>query len=117
MDYFKSLVPDHDSTDSFGVNNALYWYAATISALIGINNWKEIGGALLVHVLAWLNSGKGPSVVYNFLTGIRLHRGEWKPSIVPLVVDIKDLQMGVRTNVAHGFALLLGFAASYFNIV
>ena len=116
MNYFESVIPEVTS-ESFGVKNAWFWGAATLSALLGVKHWKEIVGAMLAHVVAWLGSGKGPSVIYNFLTGIRLQRREYMTTVVPLLVDLKDLPMGTNTNFAHGISLVLGFVASLLKLV
>ena len=116
MDYFESMIPDL-TAESFGVKDAAFWAAASLSALLGIKHWKEIVGAMLAHVVAWLNSGKGPSVIYNFLTGIRLQKREYMTTAVPLLVDVKDIPMGNRTNIAHGSSLALWFVASLLDFV
>jgi len=103
-DFSSSLVPlDHSYTKT----NAYLWGAATLSSLLGIESPLEIFGALFAHWLfinvggsldIWSKgTGRGPSVAYMFLSGVRsqkiLQKGgskQWKYVILPLIATGYD---------------------------
>ena len=114
VDYFTSLFPKPGKERD---ERQLYWGASTASALIGVQHPKEVIGALLVHGVGWWYEGRGPSVVYNFLSGIRLQRGQWQYAVIPLATDLNDIDMGDDTNIAHVAALAVGYFASANKLV
>ena len=115
LDFFASLFPDDDPKFK---DHQVWWGASTGISLLGVENGREIVGALLCHTLAWYNDGQGPSVVYNFLTGVRLRRGQYWFAAVPLITDVMDVEiLGDDSNVAHGLALAAGYFASNNKLV
>ena len=42
-----------------------------------IENFAEIVGALTCHTVAWYNDGQGPSVIYNYLTGVNIAKKKY----------------------------------------
>ena len=113
MSYFTSLFPIEEKTTL----DKTVWGAATLSSVLGIENYKEILGALLAHSVAWYQGGKGPSVLYNFLTGCRLQKKQYIFTVVPIAADVKDLSMPSDTQVAHGLSLLGGYLMSSYGLV
>ena len=108
--FFESLFPRDDEKFE---NHQMWWGVSTGSALIGVQSFSEIVGATVAHIVAWNMGGQGPSVIYNFLSGIRIHRKQYNYAVIPLGTDVYDFQsMGTNSNVAHAAALLAGYIAS-----
>ena len=113
VDYFESLFFKQDADET----KKLLWGSSTASALLGVQDFREIIGALVAHTAAWYNDGRGPSVVYNFLTGCRLKKGNINYAIIPLGTNLHDLELGTDTNAAHALALVAGYMLSKMNYV
>ena len=114
VDFLSSLFPKEGKLRD---EKQLYWGASTVSAIVGVQNIKEIIGALLAHFVGWWYEGQGPSVIYNFLSGIRLERGQWYYAVIPLATDLNDIDIGTETNIAHVAALVGGYFASVNKLV
>ena len=102
--FSESLVP-YDGT--YEPKNAWIWGAATFSSVVGIESPLEIFGALFAH---WLiitvgdyldfgnkGFGRGPSVMYMFLSGVRTQKifgkgggKQWKYVIIPYLATVYD---------------------------
>ena len=111
LDYFSSLLPH----DKGSLEQKISWSSALASAILGVEDYWEIIGGLALHILAWKGGGQGPSVVYNYLSGVRLHRGDVRYAYLPMVVNTKDLfQMPNKhlTHIAHAVALVIGYISS-----
>ena len=112
LDYFSSLLPyQHAST-----RQKIFYSSALASSLLGVKEYWEIIAALALHIIAWQQGGQGPSVVYNYTAGIRLHRGDVRYAYLPLVVDAIDLlemPQAHPTHIAHALALVLGYVSSH----
>ena len=110
IDWFASLFPKDDKKLE---SHQMWWGLSTVSALVGIENFREIVGAAVAHTAAWYAEGQGPSVVYNFLTGVRLNRKQYAYTYIPLGTDVYDLtEMPSDSNLAHALALAAGYIAS-----
>jgi hypothetical protein len=110
VSFFDSFFPKDDPKFD---DRQIWWGMSTGSALLGVENPREIVGALLCHTAAWYNEGQGPSVMYNFLSGIRIRRGQYWYAAVPLVTDVMDADVLEQdSNIAHGLALAVGYFAS-----
>ena len=108
MDYFRSIAPPE-------------WkpvhVAASISALLGVEG-KEALGAFASHFwIAYLNGGRGPSVMYNFVAGSKLRKAQYKYVLFPVVADLNYKDESNRTITAHAIAFALGFIAAEFKWV
>ena len=112
MDFFESIFPKESSQ-----TDVMLWYAALFSSVAGVENLYEILGALACHGVAYYNNGKGPSVIYNFLSGSQLHKGKYIYVAVPMAANINDLNLPEDTQIAHGLAFSVGFLSSYFEFV
>ena len=113
LSYLESLLPH----EQFSLQQKLSWFLALLITIGGTKALWEIIGALALHTLAWQAGGQGPSVVYNYITGIRLHRGNAKYAYLPMIVNAKDLtQLPVLTHVAHVLALVIGYISSIVHI-
>ena len=109
-DYLNSIVPESN-----------YYYIPTATVLYGTESITEIIAALGLHYLAYQSGGKGPSVIYNFLAGIRFIRKFYPyPYQAALVMafDTRDLlNQPPKTNVAHAISFALGLMAAKYNLV
>jgi hypothetical protein len=115
LDFFASLFPDDDSKFD---DRQVWWGASTGISLLGVESGREIIGALLCHTLAWYNEGQGPSVIYNFLSGVRLRRGQYWFAAVPIFTDFTDMDLlEDDSNFAHILALAAGYFASNNKLV
>ena len=115
LDFFESLFPKKDKKYD---DHQLWWGLSTGSALLGVQNFTEIVGALAAHAVAWYMEGQGPSVVYNFLTGVRIHRKQYAYAYVPLGTDVYDLDvLESDSHIAHAAALAAGYFMSSNKIV
>ena len=114
VSFFDSLFPRKDPDHA---DRKFFWGMSTGVALVGIEDPREIIGALMCHTVAWYNGGIGPSVIYNFLTGIRVRRGQYRYTAMPIVSNIIDFDgMPPRTHAAHGLALIVGYFSSKYLI-
>ena len=115
VDFFESLFPKKDEKFE---DHQIWWGLSTVSALAGVQHFAEIIGALAAHGVAWYMEGQGPSVVYNFLTGVRLHRKQYIYTYVPLGTDVYDLNvLESDSHIAHAAALAAGYLMSSNKIV
>ena len=112
-DFFTSIFPGKGENE----DRSPKWAAALISAMAGVRGWREIVVALGCHTVAWFNKETGPSVVYNALAGIHIHKRRYIFAAVPLFADVTDLDLPSDTQVAHASALALGYVASYMKFV
>ena len=110
VDWFESLFPDEEH-EKYEDKKA-FWGLSTASAVLGIERMSEIIGALLAHTVGWYGGGQGPSVVYNFLTGVRISRGQYMYTFIPLGTNLNDLDLPQESQVAHVAALAAGYIAS-----
>ena len=134
-DFSSSLVP---LDQTYTKTNAYLWGAATLSSLLGIESPLEIFGALFAHWLfinvgssldIWSKGeGRGPSVAYMFLSGVRsqksLQKGgskQWKYVILPLIATGYDYFDKENRNTftlwEHVLADLLGGAFVWLKIL
>ena len=113
MDFFKSIAPKEESSQT----DVMLWYAALLSSVAGVENLYEILGALACHGIAYYNDGKGPSVIYNYLSGSQLHKGKYIYIAIPLAANVNDIKEPKDTQIAHGLAFSVGFLSSYFKFV
>ena len=135
-DFSSSLVP---LDQTYTKTNAYLWGLATFSALIGIQSPLEIFGALFAHWLfinvsdsldIWSKGeGRGPSIVYMFLSGVRSQKmwqkgggsNQWRYVIAPLIATFYDFMDKDNANKftiwEHILADLLGGAFVIFKIL
>ena len=115
VQFFDSLFPKKDEEFE---DHEIWWGLSTISALAGVQHYAELVGALAAHGIAWYMEGQGPSVIYNFLTGIRIHRRQYAYAYIPAGTNVYDLtEMPTESNVAHAAALAAGYLMSSNKIV
>ena len=116
VSFFESFLPSEELMKATN-RKGLIWGLATGSALLGIRGIRDIVFAVFAHFIGWWNGNRGPSVIYNFLSGAHIHRGKWKWVVVPLIADVMDMEMGEKTNTAHVLSFLLGYVFSFIKMI
>ena len=114
VDFFTSMFPKKGGKNE---DRNTKWAAAMISALAGVRDWRELLLAAGGHAIAWFNKGDGPSVLYNTLADIHIHKQRYIYAAVPLFADATDLDLPKDTQVGHAGGLALGYVASYMKFV
>ena len=133
--FSESLIP---LDGSYTTTNAWLWGLATFSSVVGIQSPLEIFGALFAHWLfinvsssldIWSKGeGRGPSVFYMFLSGVRSQKiwqkggsNQWMYVIAPLIATFYDFMDKENRNKftiwEHILADLLGGAFVIFKIL
>ena len=99
-------------------------YIPALTTLLRTKSHHEILAALVLHWAAYMAGGKGPSVIYNYLGGIRLmrHFPPYEAGVV-LAWDGYDVtQTGTGnityfTHLAHLFSFSLGVLSAKYDLV
>ena len=95
-------------------------------SLYGTRSYKEIVGALVLHGAAYWMDGKGLSVMYNYLGGIRLLRNSppYQAAVVLgwdaydlTLTDDPDSNITYFSHLAHLLAFSLGIVSAKFDVV
>ena len=95
-------------------------------SLYGTRSYKEIVGAMLLHLVGYWLDGQGLSVIYNYLGGVRLlQRNPPYEAILVLMWDAYDVtltwdptsQITFLSHIAHVLSFSLGVLSAQFKLV